>query len=68
MLEQWGGTAYTGQALYEERQAVSDGDIVTANGTGYPEFYRACLLTLEADMPERIEASYAFNKQGFYKA
>lgn len=67
MLRAWGGANYTGAALYEERQAVRDGNIVTANGTGYLEFTRECLLQLEADTPEAIAASYTFNKQGFYK-
>ena len=49
------------------RQAVRDGKIVTANGSGYLEFARECLLALEADTPEQIAASYAFNKHGFYR-
>ena len=65
MLKQWGGANYTGEALYEERQAVRDGNVVTANGTGYLEFTRECLLALKADTPDRIEASYKFNKYGF---
>lgn len=68
MLREWGGANYTGEALFEERQAVRDGRIVTANGTGYLEFTRECLLALEADTQERIAASYAFNKNGFYQA
>lgn len=67
MLRAWGGERYTGASLYEERQAVRDGNIVTANGTGYLEFTRECLLQLEADTPEAITASYAFNKHGFCK-
>ena len=51
--------------LYEERQAVRDGNVVTANGTGQLEFTRECLLALSADTPEAIEASYKFNKEGF---
>ncbi len=66
MMKEWGGARYTGEARYEERQAVSDGGIVTANGTGYLEFTRACLLGLGAATTEAIEASYRFNKQGFY--
>lgn len=67
MLEKWGGARYTGGALYEERQAVRDRNIVTANGSGYLEFTRECLLQLAADTPERIAASYEFNKQGLYR-
>lgn len=67
MMKEWGGSHYTGERLYEERQAVRHGNIVTANGTGYLEFTRECLLCLEADTPENIQNSYIFNKQGFYK-
>ena len=45
----------------------ADGNIVTANGRGYLEFTRECLLWLEADTPEVIAASYEFNKHGFYR-
>ena len=65
MLQKWGGANYTGEELYEERQAVRDGNVVTANGTGQLEFTRECLLALSADTPEAIEASYKFNKEGF---
>ena len=41
-LQQWGGDRYTHAAGYVEAQAVADGGIVTANGTGYLEF--ACEL------------------------
>ena len=68
MLCEWGGEHYTGEALYEERQAVRDGLLVTANGTRYLEFTRECLAALEADTPEAIAASYAFNKEGLCKA
>ena len=67
MLREWGGANYMGADLYEERQAVRDGNIVTANGTGYLEFTRECLLWLHADTDEVIEASYQFNKHGLYR-
>ena len=67
MLHMWGGAYYTGEALYEERQAVRDGNVVTANGTGQLEFTCECLLALAADTPEAIEASNKFNKEGFCK-
>ena len=67
MLKKWGGDRYTAESLYEERQAVRDGNIVTANGMGYLEFTRECLAALEADTPEVIAASYEFNKHGFYR-
>lgn len=68
MLRAWGGERYTGAARYEERQAVRDGNVVTANGSGTLEFTRECLLALGADTPEAVEASYTFNKQGFYRS
>lgn len=68
MMEQWGGSRYTGRSLYEERQAVSDRSIVTANGTGYAEFARELLRLLDADTEERIAAFYHFTKNGFYPA
>lgn len=64
MLRAWGGERYTGERFYEERQAVRDRNLVTANGSGYLEFTRECLITLEADTPYAIAASYAFNKHG----
>ena len=51
---EWGGDRYTGASRYEERQAVCDGGIVTANGSADLEFTRLCLLALGADTPERI--------------
>lgn len=67
VLKKWGGERYTGESLYEERQAVRDGNIVTANGTGYLEFTRECLFSLGVGTAEQIEAWYGFNKSGFYK-
>lgn len=67
VLSEAGGDRYTGAGRYQKRQAVCDGSIVTANGSAALEFCRACLLALGADTEEAIEASYAFNKQGFYR-
>lgn len=64
-LKLWGGDYYTNPEGYIHRQAVSDGGIVTANGSGALEFTRELLLLLENDTPERIEMYYQFNKQGF---
>ena len=62
-LKLWGGQEYTNEAGYEEKQAVSDQNIVTANGTGQLEFCRELLLLLKADTPENIHASYDFYKK-----
>lgn len=66
-LKLWGGEQYTNEAGYQEKQAASDKNIVTANGTGQLEFCRELLLLLKADTPEKIHASYEFYKNGFYK-
>jgi len=50
---------------YIHEQAVSDGCIVTANGSAALEFAKELLLLLENDTPECIEMYYQFNKQGF---
>lgn len=67
LLKQWSGDQYTNEANYVEKEAASDGHIVTANGTGYLEFMRELLLLLEADESARIEEAYDFQKNGFVK-
>lgn len=64
-LKLWGGDNYVNLEGYIHQQAVSDGGIVTANGSGVLEFTKELLLLLENDTPERIEMFYQFNKQGF---
>ncbi len=65
-LKIWGGENYTNPEGYIHAQAVSDGSIVTANGSATLEFAKELLTLLENDTPERIEMYYQFNKQGFY--
>ena len=50
-----------------EKQAVSDKNIVTANGVGYLEFTREMLLLLQANSPEVIAGWYDFFKNGYFK-
>ena len=64
-LQLWGGENYTNPEGYVHAQAVSDRNIVTANGSATLEFARELLLLLENDTPEHIEMYYQFNKQGF---
>lgn len=64
-LKLWGGANYTNPGVYVHAQAVSDGRIVTANGSAALEFARELLLLLGNDTPERIEMYYQFNRQGF---
>lgn len=64
-LKLWGGENYTNTGGYLNAQAVSDNNIVTANGSATLEFAKELLLLLENDTSERIEMYYQFNKQGF---
>lgn len=64
-LKLWGGETYVNAAMYVNEQAVSDGNLVTANGSATLEFAKELLLLLKNDTPERIEMYYQFNKQGF---
>lgn len=64
-LKTWGAKTYTNAAMYRQRQAVADKNIVTANGSATLEFAKELLLLLDNDTPERIEMYYQFNKRGF---
>ena len=64
-LKLWGGKNYIYPEGYVHVQAVSDKNIVTANGSAALEFAKELLLLLENDTLERIEMYYQFNKQGF---
>lgn len=66
-LKKWGKENYTNEAGYVESQAVSDKNIVTANGTGCLEFTKELLKLFHSDDTERIDVSYKLMKQGFYK-
>lgn len=64
-LKLWGGENYTNPGMYRHQQAVSDKNIVTANGSASLEFAKEILLLLENDTPERIDMYYNFNKLGY---
>lgn len=64
-LKLWDGDNYTNPGGYIHAQAVSDKNIVTANGSAPLEFAKELLLLLKNDTPERIEMYYQFYKQGF---
>ena len=66
-LKKWGGIGYTNAENYVEAQAVSDKNIVTANGVGHLEFTREMLLLLEANTLENIASWYDFYKNGFVR-
>ncbi|MDE6361153.1 MAG: DJ-1/PfpI family protein [Muribaculaceae bacterium] len=64
-LQLWGAENYTNPEGYVNAQAVSDNNIVTANGSATLEFAKEMLMLLENDTTERVEMYYQFNKQGF---
>jgi putative intracellular protease/amidase len=59
---------YTGEKLYVSEQAVSDGGIITANGTAHMEFTKEVLIALDAKPQRDIDAWYDYFKLGFYEA
>lgn len=64
-IKQYAGDGYTGEPYYINKQAVRDGNIVTANGTAALEFCREILYALGADTAENIDESYQFYMNGF---
>ena len=67
-LKQWAGERYTGEHLYRMQQAVSDRNIITANGTAALEFAKEVLLALKAAPEAKIMEWYNFHKFGYYEA
>ena len=67
-LKQWAGGAYTGESQYVMEQAVSDKNVITANGTAALEFSREVLRAVKAAPEEKILEWYNFHKLGLYKA
>lgn len=63
-LQLWGGERYTNAANFVNAQAVSDNNIVTANGSGHLEFACEILSLLKADEPQQIEMYKTFYKLG----
>jgi len=57
--------SYTGKEIYQNEQAVRDGNLITANGTGYLEFTREVLTALDAYPADYIENNYQFFKLGY---
>ncbi len=58
------GEIYTGRDLYTCKQAVRDGNLITANGTGYLEFTKEYLYALGAYPNDYIEEYYRLYKKG----
>lgn len=67
-LKSYAGIGYTGECRYINEPAVTDGNIVTANGFAALEFCREILYVLKADTPKKIEKSYRMNKTGIWEA
>ncbi len=67
-LKQWAGSAYTGEAKYIPKQAVSDKNIITANGTAPMEFAKEILSALNVADKDKIAEWYNFHKLGYYTA
>lgn len=67
-LKQWAGANYTGEAKFIAKQAVRDGNIITANGTAPMEFAKEILLALQAAGEDKISEWYNFHKLGVYTA
>lgn len=65
-LKQWAGSIYTGEKKYIAKQAVSDKNIITANGTAPMEFAKEILLALNVASEDKVLDWYNFHKLGFY--
>ncbi len=61
-------SAYTNEQCFIHRQAVSDNNVITANGTATLEFAREILKALSVAGDEQISGWYDFHKLGFYNA
>lgn len=63
-LRMWGGDRYTNAVGYVHAQAVSDHNIVTANGSAHLEFACELLKLLKNDTDANIDMYQQFYKQG----
>lgn len=61
-------TVYTNEQDFIHRQAVSDNNVITANGTAALEFAQEILKALSVASDEQIKGWYDFHKLGFYTA
>jgi putative intracellular protease/amidase len=66
-LQSYAETKYKGANDYQERQAVRDKNIITANGTAPLEFAKEVLLELRAMPENEISQWYDFYKLGYYE-
>ena len=57
---------YKGENNYVEKQAVIDGNIITANGTATLEFAKEIMIRLKVNSTDEINRWYGFHKKGIY--
>ncbi len=65
-MKQWAGDAYTGDEKYIAKQAVSDKNIITANGSATMEFAKEILMAMHITSYEKIAEWYNFHKLGLF--
>ncbi|QXE18585.1 type 1 glutamine amidotransferase family protein [Clostridium sp. 001] len=58
---------YKGDSNYIEKQAVSDSNVITANGTAALEFAKEIMLYLKVKPADEINKWYEFHKHGMYQ-
>jgi len=63
-VKAWAGDIYTGESLYLNQPAVTDKNIITANGTASLEFAREVISYLEVVPEEAIAQWFSFYKNG----
>lgn len=67
-LKKCAGKSYTGEEKYIMQQAVSDKNVITANGTAALEFAKEVMLSLKVAPENNIIEWYNFHKLGYYNA
>lgn len=67
-LKKYAANEYTNAQGYVNEPAVSDGDIITANGTSPLEFAKLVFTKLHLDSEQMIQQWYDYNKLGEIEA
>ncbi|MCZ8523956.1 MULTISPECIES: type 1 glutamine amidotransferase family protein [Paenibacillus] len=63
-----GAPSYRGEAFYTDAQSVSDGNLITANGSGALEFSAHILEKLGVLEGEKLQEWYTVLKKGYFPA
>lgn len=58
---------YKGDSNYIDKQAVSNSNVITANGTAALEFAKEIMLYLKIKPADEINKWYEFHKHGMYQ-